>query len=148
MSSGFFKDTRFNAHFIYEDIDQPYILVNAAGTPAYYPAPIDAPFKPGSIQYFELYASRILDLSNQPNSVMDFRGSVSHRMSKEFSLNGSFTWKKSENDTLDYSTWTKDRIAFNASAWFAPTEELFGTVSYNYIDEKTETMYVLPIFDG
>jgi hypothetical protein len=148
MSSRLSKVTRLNASFIYEDIDQPFIGVNAAGTVSFNPAPQSSPLAPGSIQYFQLYANRIVDLSNQPNQTMQFKANLSHKLSKTFSVNGSVNWKTSENDILDYSKWNKDHLALNASAWFALSPEFYGTISYSYGDDTTETLFILPIFDG
>lgn len=142
------KNTKINAHFIYENIDQPFVLINAAGTPGYDPAEVASPTMPGSIQYFQLYDARTIDMSNKPSSIMDLKASVSQKLSKGFSVNGSIQWKKENNDNLDFYEWNKERLAINASSWFALSPEFYGTVSYSYKDEKTESLFVLPIFDG
>lgn len=142
------KDTKINAHFIYENIDQPFVNLKAGGSPSYDPAPVSAPFVPGSIQYFELYDAWMIDMANDPTSLMDLKASISKKLSKGFSVNGSIQWKKENNDNLDFYEWTKDRLAINASSWFAFSPEFYGTVSYSYKDEKTESLFILPIFDG
>ena len=142
------KNTRVNAHFLFENIDQPFVYVNAAGTPNVDSPIVPAPFTPGAVQYFELYDARIIDMSNEPSQIMELKASASQKLAKGFSINGSFQWKQEKNDNLDFYEWTKDRLAINASSWFAFSPEFYGTVSYSYKDEKTESLFVLPIFDG
>jgi hypothetical protein len=148
LSSRVGKKTRVNAHFIWKDIDQPFALPDAAGTVNMPFTPVASPLVPGSIQYFQLYANRVVDLTNQPNSLYEFQGNIRHRMAKNFSVSGNFKWVSSENDSLDFSTWSKDRMMINGSAWFALSPEFYGTVSYTYGDHQTETLFILPIFDG
>lgn len=148
LTTRFSKETRLNTSLRYEDTESPFSGVNVAGSTSFNPPAVASPLAPGSVQYFELYAARIVDLTNQPTSLLEAKANLSHRFSPKFSVNGGITYQTQENDSLDYSTWGKDRLSATLSSWFAIGPDFHGTISWSYRDEETDTMFVLPIFDG
>lgn len=148
LSSRAVKDLTFRGHFIYESISNPFAGVDIAGMYNFNaPAP-GSPLSPLSVQYFQLYNSRMVDLTNQPDSIVEFSGQMTYRLAKNASFSAGLKYQDLQNDSLDYSTWSKDKTAINASLWFALSPELHGTIAYHYNTEETQTAYIMPVFDG
>jgi hypothetical protein len=148
VNTSLMKGNRINAEFVYEAIDQPYINLYAAGSPKQDPTPVPSPLAGGSIQYFQLYGTREVNLAANPNQIMSLRATIKQKLDKGVSLMGTFTWKDSSNDELNISEWNETHMGINASLWFAISPEFSGMVSYNYKDSEKDTLFVLPIFDG
>ncbi len=148
LSSRKMKDLTLRGHFIYEDISNPFAGVDIAGMQNFNPAPTSSPLAPDSIQYFQLYNSRMVDLTNQPDRVLEFNGALTYRPMPNVSFSAGLKWNDLKNSSLDYSEWDKTRTALNASLWFALSEQAYGTIAYYFKTEETNAAVVLPLFDG
>jgi hypothetical protein len=153
LSSRFGKKTRFSANAVYEMTDLPLLALNQAGTPSLNSAIVPSPFVPiglpgGSYQYQEIYNMYQIDMTNAPTNVMAVDASLTHKLGKAFSINGKFKYSTKKNDALDYYEWSKENMAFSASAWFALSKDFYGTIAYTYADATTETLFTVPVFDG
>jgi len=146
------RSTQWNARVRYtlDNTDQPFMHRHAALSPVMQPTP--SPGNPPSplpgLQYFTLYAARQANLTNQPSRSHFLEPSFSWTPSPKTALTVHYRTKIEKNDKLNFSDWTRQMHMPGAELWYAPLEKLNFTLSYSFENDKSNTLFVLPAFDG
>ena len=129
----------------YKTIDTPLSNIDAA-----YVADDDEGVDVGGphygTQYWELHDERNVTLTNQP--AKETEGKIKTRMpfSDSISANLSFRYSKKQNE--DSQDWEDSSFMPTAGILLVPMENMHINLSYAYLQSKTSTLLVLPVFDG
>jgi hypothetical protein len=146
------KSKTWNARVRYtlDAIDDPFLHKHAALSPMLQPNPSagDPPSPLPGTQYFTMYQARQANLSNQPTSAHAFEPSFSWTPSARASLTLHYRTRIEKNDQLNFGDWTRDMHMPGAELWVAPVDKLNFTLAYSYQTDKSNTLFVIPAFDG
>ena len=112
------------------------------------PAPGNPPSPLAGLQYFALYAARPADLTNQPPRSQCSEPSCSWTPSTKAARNFRSRSRLEKNDKLNFSTWERASHSPGVELWVSPLEKLNLTASYQLQYDKTDTLFVIPVFDG
>lgn len=136
--------------YTYDDIDQPFLHHKAALPPALQltPSPGNPPSPLFGVQYFTMYAARQADLTNQPNRSQFVEPSFTWTPSARVALTAHYRTRLEKNDKLNFGTWSHDTYMPGAELWVAPMDRLNFTLSYQQQYDKSNTLFVIPAFDG
>jgi hypothetical protein len=128
--------------------DNPWLHKHAALPPVMQPyqSPGNAPF--GGTQYFEIYAARQADLTRFPKSSHFFEPSVTWMPNPKISASFHYRYRNLDNSELNMSKWSRNVHMPGAELWFSPLEKLDFTVAYTFRNEKSDTMFGIPVYDG
>jgi hypothetical protein len=150
------KKLRWNNSLLYRTTDNPYAYVDggrraylsdpATGLPVDWGSP--SPKSPISLQYYQLHELRVADLSSNPSGLLKFRSNATYMPGGKWSLGGNLRFSSAENDELDYSTWENDSAGVGVNLWVIPTPEFNFTVSYDVLQQTTDTLAAVPLMDG
>jgi hypothetical protein len=144
------NDWKTRIRYTFDAIDQPFLHHKAALSPALQltPSAGNPPSPLAGLQYFALYAARQADLTNQPTRSQFFEPSFSWTPSPKAALNFHYRSRSEKNDNLNFSVWKHDSHAPGVELWVSPLERLNFTASYQMQYDKTDTLFVIPVFDG
>jgi hypothetical protein len=144
------NDWKTRIRYTFDAIDQPFLHHKAALSPMLQPnpAPGNPPSPLAGLQYFALYAARQADLTNQPTRSQFFEPSFSWTPSTKAALNFHYRSRLEKNDKLNFSTWERASHSPGVELWVSPLEKLNFTASYQLQYDKTDTLFVIPVFDG
>lgn len=136
--------------YTFETTDQPFLHAKAALSPALQltPSAGNPPSPLNGLQYFSLYAARQANLTNQPTRSQLFEPSFTWTPSPRAALTLHYRTRQEKNDQLNYSTWNHTSHLPGAELWVSPLERLNFTLSYQAQWDKTDTLFVIPVFDG
>ena len=142
------KDFSGTIRYKGELVSDPFANHRAAIEPVLQtaPSPGAAPFV--ATQYFTLYDSRMASLTNQPTQTHEFDGLGTWKPAERFGLTVHYNYTHSDNDTLEYSDWNQSIHTVGGDLWFTPQERLTLTAGVIYTDYKSETLFVLPVWNG
>jgi hypothetical protein len=94
-----------------------------------------------------LYDERTADLTNQPDTVVDANIATTWTPSERYSISAMYRVKSEKND-LSVSNWKQDTHSPGISIWYAPSQKVSMTLSYNYLNQKSETAFCQGWYDG
>lgn len=139
------KNLSARATASYKMIDNPYHNPNAALTEF---ATNNVNTVGGGVTYgVSLYDQRTADLTNQPDRVVDGMLSTTWSPSARYSITAMYHVKAEENN-LDASSWSQMTHSPGLTLWYAPANKVNMTLSYNYLNQGSETAYCQGWYDG
>lgn len=94
-----------------------------------------------------LYDKRIADLTNQPDEVVDANIATTWSPSEHYSISAMYRIKSEQNDHT-VSKWKQDTHSPGVSIWYAPTQKVSMTLTYNYLNQESETAFCQGWYDG
>lgn len=94
-----------------------------------------------------LYDQRTADLTNQPDSVVDANIATTWTPSARYSISAMYRLKSEQNDHT-VSKWKQDTHSPGISIWYAPAQKVSMTLSYNYLNQQSETAFCQGWYDG
>jgi hypothetical protein len=134
----------------YSTIDNPYVNVDG-GLRAYSEEPpgiAPSPKSPLSLQYFELQALRVANLSSVPTDELRFRSQATWSPKGKWALSGNVRYRDAENDELDWTRWEHNTTGFGANLWFAAGPEFQFTLGVDSQTQETDAAAIVPVMDG
>ncbi len=146
------KKLRFNNSVTLKARDNAYANING-GLRAYDPLapfPISpaSPKNPESLQYYQLFALRVADLTNTPSDELRYRGTGTWIPSAKTALNASIRYLDAENDELDFSTLEKDSLGFGVNLWTSPAPDFNFMIGFDHFEQETGVLMAIPLMDG
>jgi hypothetical protein len=144
------KRVRWNNTLRYTTIDNPYVNVNG-GLRAYSEDPpgiAPSPKSPLSLQYFELQALRVANLSSVPTDELRFRSQATWSPKGNWALSGNVRYRDAENDELDWTQWERNTTGFGANLWYAAGPEFQFTLGVDSQKQETDAVAIVPVMDG
>jgi hypothetical protein len=154
----FGKRLRWNNSLLFKTIDNPYASVGGALREfAGYSEPgivlgqvptNPSPTSPLSLQYYQLHALRVANISNVPTQYIKLRTSANWSPKGTWALSGNLRYKDAENDELNYSTWDQNTLGVGVNFWVAVKPELHFTIGADHFQEETEAFTTIPLMDG
>jgi len=144
------KEFTARAGYTYLHADYPFTHRNAALSPVIqpYPSPGNPPSPLPGTQYFVMYEARQAHLTNYPTSSHQVSLNATWSPSDRFALTAHLRSRNDDNDKLNYGAWNDSSLAPSAEIWFAPSERIDISANYSYSRRNTETLLVMPVFDG
>ncbi len=141
-------DWSLRARYRFDHNDNPWLHRHAALPPVMQPfeSPGNAPF--GGVQYFEIYAARQADLTRFPKTSHFIEPSLTWMPNMKFSATLHYRYRQLENDDLNMSEWSRSVHMPGAELYFAPLERLSFTAAYMFHNERSETLFGIPVYDG
>ena len=94
-----------------------------------------------------LYDKRTADLTNQPDTVIDANIATTWTPSERYSVSAMYRVNSQQND-LKVSNWKQDTHSPGISIWYAPSQRVSMTLSYNYLYQNSETAFCQGWYDG
>ncbi|MDQ7007067.1 MAG: GSU2204 family CXXCH-containing (seleno)protein [Acidobacteriota bacterium] len=142
------KKNRYQAAVEWYSADDPFTNVDGgcrtAGTD---PAdPFVFPWN--SYQYYQLYALRFANLTNQPTDRLTLRASVTLSPLENSSLTLQAKRQKRTNDQTQVSDWESSSTDLGALLWWAPSPRIYTVASAQYLKEDQETHICIPLMGG
>ena len=131
----------------YKVIDNPYHNPNAALTNINDPLNTNNLVSNGPTYGTDLYDERTADLTNQPERVADGALSATWSPSSNYSVTAMYRIKAEEND-LDVSSWHQTTHSPGVTLWYAPSNKVNMTLSYNYLGQTSTTAFCQGWYDG
>ncbi len=131
-----------------EWITDPFAFERAAVPAVLQPfqSPNNVPFT--GLQYYEMYDSRQADLTSFPTRSARVDQSFSWTPTARLSMNAHYRFGTSENDDLNFSTWSRTAHAPGAEVWFAGGGTWSLAAGYSLQRERLETMFSTLAFVG
>ncbi|MBL8217891.1 MAG: hypothetical protein JNL62_01610 [Bryobacterales bacterium] len=144
------KQWNSRVRYTFEATDQPFLHRHAALSPVLQPfaAPGNPPSPLLGTQYFVMYAARQANLTNQPTRSQFIEPSFTWTPSPKAALTLHYRAKMEKNDKLNFGHWKRDMHMPGAELWVAPLEKLNFTIGYSLQNDKSSTLFVIPVFDG
>jgi hypothetical protein len=153
-----YRKLRWNNSLTFIQTDNPYVSVDGgrrafagyadppANTTVLGTAP--NPKVPASLQYDQLQALRIANLTAMPAQEMRFRSYLTWSPSAAWALNGNVRYRAAENNDLDYSEWSKDSFGVGVNLWVAAGPQFQFTMGIDHDESQTDAMMYIPLMDG
>ena len=142
------KKNRYQAQIEWYRADDPFTNVDGgcrtAGTD---PAdPFVFPWN--SFQYYQLYALRFANLTNQPTDRLTLRASLTLSPLSNSSLTLRAKQQQRSNDQTQVSDWESSTTDIGALFWWAPSPRIYTVASAQYLKEDQETHICIPLMGG
>ena len=117
------KTLSLRARYEQAMISDPFANINGAKPAALQlvPTPGGLPFGPQSLQYFEMYNSRMANLSGLPTDTIFLEGTATWSPSQMFTVSAHYRYRDQQNDELNYSTWGHDLHMPGVEVYVAPS---------------------------
>ncbi len=100
------------------------------------------------LQYYDMYATRIADLTNQPTSGITAKAYFTTAKTANSALTFTGSYVDQKNDETNVYDWEKTAWNLGMSVWWAPSDRLFATASYTVMDNDVWTGVSVPVLDG
>jgi hypothetical protein len=153
------KTWRYRVDYTHSNIVQPFAYVNGScqtfaedvyGWPGDMPVPPNkSPLRPDSLQYYELYALRRGDPTNQPTDVDRIKVNVTAKLGPRSALNFIGNVVDERNNTTGTGTdWDHGGSMYGLTYWFAPIKRIYGVASYTTMRDEYTSPVCIPLFDG
>lgn len=148
------KTWRYRVDFLHSNIVHPFAYVNgscmADATDVYGdPGVAGSPLAPTSRQYFELYALRRGDPTNQPTDRDQIKVNVTAKLGPRSALNFIGKALDEKNNTTSTGTdWEHGGSMLGLTYWFAPNKRIYGVASYTTMRDEYTSPVCVPLFDG
>lgn len=131
------------------DIRRPFMTQNTACQPGpLQTTPVPSPIVPGSTQYFEIYASRIGDMTASPSSYVELKGSAGLTLGRATTASLSLRWWDGDNTDQDLTQWSHTTTAATAQVAWAPAEIFQAFVAASAGKREMESWVCIPLMDG
>ena len=144
------KTTSLRARYEQAMTSDPFANLHAA-KPAILqttPTPGGVPFGPLSVQYFEMYNSRMANLSALPTDSVFFDGTASWSPSQKFTVSGHYRYRDQKNDELNYSTWGHALHMPGVEIYAAPNNRFSLAAGWGYQRDTLDTVFSTLNFGG
>lgn len=146
------RSQQWNARvrYTFDAIDQPFLHKHAALSPALQltPSAGNPPSPLNGLQYYALYAARQANLTNQPTRSNFLEPTFTWTPSAKAALTFHYRTRFEKNDKLNFGDWSRNTHMPGAELWLSPLEKLNFTLSYSFQNDKSATLFVIPVFDG
>ncbi|MCX7895553.1 MAG: GSU2204 family CXXCH-containing (seleno)protein [Thermoanaerobaculum sp.] len=143
------KGLNLRAALAFADISHPFMHLNAACNPnPMQTVAVPSPVVPGSVQYYQMYAARVADLTASPSRFWEARASASYQTPTSFLANLSVRWWDGENQDLDLTDWAKSVAGITASVGWIPGEEWQAHLGATLGRMQTKAFFCIPVMDG
>jgi hypothetical protein len=131
-----------------EQINDPFRYEHAAYQPVLqpFPSPGLVPFT--GTQYFTMYRARQATLTQYPTMANRVEPSFTWTPNAKISATVHYRFHHESNDQLNFSDWNRTVNAPGAEVWISPREKLNLTVAYTFHNERSNTLMVMPVYDG
>ncbi|MFO7691516.1 MAG: GSU2204 family CXXCH-containing (seleno)protein [Vicinamibacterales bacterium] len=131
-------------------ISDPFANINAAKPAALQlvPTPGGMPFGPLSLQYFEMYDSRMANLAAHPTDTLFLEGTATWSPSQQFTVSGHYRYRDQTNDELNYSTWGHAMHMPGVEIYVAPTPRFTMAAGWGYQKDTLDTVFSTLNFGG
>jgi hypothetical protein len=131
-------------------ISDPFANINAAKPAALQlvPTPGGLPFGPQSLQYFEMYNSRMANLSGLPTDTIFLEGTATWSPSQMFTVSAHYRYRDQKNDELNYSTWGHDLHMPGVEVYVAPSPRFTMAAGWGYQKDTLDTVFSTLNFGG
>jgi hypothetical protein len=141
-------DWSLRARYKFDYSDTPWLHRHAALPPAMQPfqSPGNVPFT--GVQYFEIYDARQADLTQFPKTTHFVEPTLTWMPNQKFSASFHYRYRKLENNDLNMSQWSRSVHMPGAELYFAPLEKLSFTTAYMFHNERSDTVFGIPVYDG
>jgi hypothetical protein len=112
------------------------------------PTPGAVPFGPQSLQYYEMYNSRSVNLSASPTDTKLFDGGLTWAPSQKFTVSGHYRFRDMKNDELNASTWSHAIHMPGVEVYVAPTDRFMLAAGWGYQKDTLDTVFSTLNFGG
>jgi len=112
------------------------------------PTPGGMPFGPLSVQYFEMYNSRMANLSSSPTDTLFLEGTATWSPSQQLTVSGHYRYRDQTNDELNYSTWGHAMHMPGVEIYVAPTPRFTMAAGWGYQKDTLDTVFSTLNFGG
>lgn len=134
--------------YVFDAISNPFTHWHAALPPVMQPTPTPGASPFAGLQYFALYAARQANLTLEPTRAQTIEPSATWTPSPRFSATLHYRYKTASNKDLNFSDWSRTTHMPGAELWFAPLDKLDFTLAYSFHNERSDTLFVIPVYDG
>ncbi len=144
------KATSLRARYEQAMTTDPFANIHAA-KPAILqtsPTPGGLPFGPLSLQYFEMYNSRMANLGAHPTDSLFVEGSATWAPSQKFTVSGHYRYRDLQNDELNYSTWSHAIHMPGVEVYVAPNDRFTLAAGWGYQKDTLDTVFSTLNFGG
>lgn len=131
------------------DIRRPYMTLNTAcqaGPLQTTPAP--SALAPGSVQYYEIYRSRIGDMAASPSSYVELRGSAGLALGSNANASLTVHWWDGDNTDQDLTNWSRTSTAVTAQVGWAVGASTQMYLAGSQGKREMESWVCVPLMDG
>ncbi len=132
--------------YVMENTKDPFLHEHAAMAPLIDPVPTGSAFT--GLQYYKIYAAREAGLTQFPTWSHFVEPSVTWMPTPRVSATFHYRFRTQKNDDLNMSSWSRTTHMPGAELWFSPLDKLDFTVSYTFENERSDTLYGIPVYDG
>ena len=144
------KTLSLRARYEQAMISDPFANINGAKPAALQlvPTPGGLPFGPQSLQYFEMYNSRMANLSGLPTDTIFLEGTATWSPSQMFTVSAHYRYRDQKNDELNYSTWGHDLHMPGVEVYVAPSPRFTMAAGWGYQKDTLDTVFSTLNFGG
>ncbi|NWG14004.1 MAG: MtrB/PioB family outer membrane beta-barrel protein [Acidobacteria bacterium] len=144
------KGWKARARYSYTHVKDPFTHYKAAFTPQIqpYPSPGTPPSPLLGTQYFTLYRARRANLTNFFTREQKASGSVTWEPVERFALTAHLAGYSQKNTDLNFAPWEDSDFSPSIEFWAAPSPRFDLSANYTMHRRETETLFVIPVFDG
>ncbi len=144
------KTLSLRARAEYAMTEDPYTNVHAA-KPAILqtvPTPGGLPFGPQSLQYFEMYNSRMANLSANPTDSLLVDTGLTWSPTQKFTVSGHYRFRDMKNDQLNFSDWSHAIHMPGVEVYVAPNDRVTLAAGWGYQKDTLDTVFSTLNFGG
>jgi len=143
------RGVNFRLEGILADVRRPFMTQNTAcQTGPLQTTPLPSPIVPGSVQYYEIYRSRIGDMTASPSSYVQLKGTAALTLGPTTNASLSLLWWDGDNTDQDLTNWSRTTTAANAQVAWAPNESFQAFVAASTGMRKLKSWVCVPLMDG
>jgi hypothetical protein len=150
VNSSPYRTLKARAGYTYTHTADPFMNHKAAVEPVLQPfvSPGNPPSPLLGTQYFTLWDARQANLSALPTDAHETFAAVTWAPAERAAFSFHLRSNREKNDALNYGSWSDKDLSPSVEAWLAPHDRIDLTANYTYHRRRTETLFVIPVFDG